>query len=104
LSPLVCWQVEQRGGKIVVRARRHSAEKTGSVNERIVIVGGGAPLSAAEMLRRRGFAGSIAISAMTTAPVDRPNLSKDYLAGSAPRIGCRCVAATGTLRTKSTSS
>ncbi len=39
----------------------------------------------AEMLRRRGYQGSLVmLSADTAAPVDRPNLSKDYLAGSAP--------------------
>jgi NADPH-dependent 2,4-dienoyl-CoA reductase/sulfur reductase-like enzyme len=37
------------------------------------------------MLRRRGFRGSIVmLSSDAAAPVDRPNLSKDYLAGSAP--------------------
>ena len=37
------------------------------------------------MLRRRDYRGSIVmLSNDTTAPVDRPNLSKDYLAGSAP--------------------
>ena len=37
------------------------------------------------MLRRHEFRGSIIIlSSDTTSPVDRPNLSKDYLAGSAP--------------------
>jgi apoptosis-inducing factor 3 len=37
------------------------------------------------MLRRREFRGSIVmLSSDAAAPVDRPNLSKDYLAGSAP--------------------
>jgi NAD(P)H-nitrite reductase large subunit len=37
------------------------------------------------MLRRRGFTGRVTmLSNDDTAPVDRPNLSKDYLAGSAP--------------------
>ena len=37
------------------------------------------------MLRRRGYGGSLTVlSADGDAPYDRPNLSKDYLAGSAP--------------------
>jgi NADPH-dependent 2,4-dienoyl-CoA reductase/sulfur reductase-like enzyme/nitrite reductase/ring-hydroxylating ferredoxin subunit len=50
-----------------------------------VIVGGGAAgESAAEELRRQGYRGRIAVlSAVPEAPIDRPNLSKDYLAGKA---------------------
>ena len=53
---------------------------------KIVIVGGGAAgFAAAEMLRRQEFRGSIVMLSDDAAPpVDRPNLSKDYLAGSAP--------------------
>jgi apoptosis-inducing factor 3 len=50
----------------------------------VAIVGAGAAgNAAAEMLRRRGFAGTITMFG-TEEPVDRPNLSKDYLAGHAP--------------------
>jgi NADPH-dependent 2,4-dienoyl-CoA reductase/sulfur reductase-like enzyme len=51
-----------------------------------VIVGGGAAgFAAAEMLRRRGYEGAIVmLSSDDAPPVDRPNLSKDYLAGGAP--------------------
>ena len=53
---------------------------------KFVIVGGGAAgFAAAEMLRRQEFGGSIVmLSSDAAPPVDRPNLSKDYLAGSAP--------------------
>jgi NADPH-dependent 2,4-dienoyl-CoA reductase/sulfur reductase-like enzyme/nitrite reductase/ring-hydroxylating ferredoxin subunit len=50
----------------------------------IAIIGAGAAgTAAADMLRRRGFAGTIAMFG-TEPPVDRPNLSKEYLAGHAP--------------------
>ena len=54
--------------------------------QKIVIVGGGAAgFAAAEMLRRQRYQGSIVMLSDDDAPpVDRPNLSKDYLAGSAP--------------------
>jgi NADPH-dependent 2,4-dienoyl-CoA reductase/sulfur reductase-like enzyme/nitrite reductase/ring-hydroxylating ferredoxin subunit len=88
LSPLTCWQVEERAGNIFVKSKKAQppTKTTGSTNEHIVIVGGGAAgFAAAEMLRRRGFAGRVTmLSNDDAAPVDRPNLSKDYLAGSAP--------------------
>jgi NADPH-dependent 2,4-dienoyl-CoA reductase/sulfur reductase-like enzyme/nitrite reductase/ring-hydroxylating ferredoxin subunit len=90
LSPVDCWKVEQRNGRIFVHEKRECATPrlpaSKNLPSRIVIVGGGAAgFAAAEMLRRRGFAGSIVVlSNDAAAPVDRPNLSKDYLAGSAP--------------------
>ncbi|HET9372096.1 MAG TPA: FAD-dependent oxidoreductase, partial [Vicinamibacterales bacterium] len=50
-----------------------------------VIVGGGpAGLAAAQMLRREGYDGAITmISADDSPPADRPNLSKEFLAGDA---------------------
>ena len=88
LSPLPCWTVETRDGRIFVTAKKEQPkpQPVGSANERVVIVGGGAAgFAAAEMLRRRGYAGRITmLSNDSAAPVDRPNLSKDYLAGSAP--------------------
>lgn len=91
LSPLACWSVEQRGDKVFVREKREAPapaprEIPAGTPDRVVIVGGGAAgFAAAEMLRRRGFAGSIVmLSDDTATPVDRPNLSKDYLSGNAP--------------------
>ena len=52
----------------------------------VVIIGAGAAGNAcAEMLRRESYRGPItAIDPDPDAPYDRPNLSKDYLAGNAP--------------------
>jgi apoptosis-inducing factor 3 len=51
----------------------------------VIIGGGAAGFAAAEMLRRRKHQGQIVmLSADDSPPVDRPNLSKDYLAGAAP--------------------
>jgi NADPH-dependent 2,4-dienoyl-CoA reductase/sulfur reductase-like enzyme/nitrite reductase/ring-hydroxylating ferredoxin subunit len=91
-NPLSCWRVERRDGQVFVRNKieptRPLAKATGTsdASSRIVIVGGGAAgFAAAEMLRREGFSGSLTmVSADDTAPYDRPNCSKDYLAGSAP--------------------
>jgi NADPH-dependent 2,4-dienoyl-CoA reductase/sulfur reductase-like enzyme/nitrite reductase/ring-hydroxylating ferredoxin subunit len=91
LSPIDCWTVEQRDGRIFVTQKRDEAKPramaaTADTPKRIVIVGGGAAgFAAAEMLRRRGYGGGIVMVSNDAAPpVDRPNLSKDYLAGSAP--------------------
>jgi len=88
LGALACWDVTERDGKIIVGAKRETAPRkiARPWSGRVVIVGGGAAgFAAAEMLRRRGFAGSVTmLSNDSAAPVDRPNLSKDYLAGSAP--------------------
>ena len=91
LSPLACWKVEQRSGTVFVREKlvaqpRARANSASKAPERIVIVGGGAAgFAAAEMLRREHYQGSIVmLSNDDAAPVDRPNLSKDYLAGTAP--------------------
>jgi NADPH-dependent 2,4-dienoyl-CoA reductase/sulfur reductase-like enzyme/nitrite reductase/ring-hydroxylating ferredoxin subunit len=91
LSPIACWNVERRDSRIVVKNKREQPKARGETAkadapQKIVIIGGGAAgFAAAEMLRRREYRGSIVmLSDDDAAPVDRPNLSKDYLAGSAP--------------------
>jgi NADPH-dependent 2,4-dienoyl-CoA reductase/sulfur reductase-like enzyme/nitrite reductase/ring-hydroxylating ferredoxin subunit len=98
LRPLPCWSVEREGGTIRVARRqpeagtkeentRRSAARSGSaLPDSVVIVGAGAAGSAAaEMLRREGFQGRVTLLGAEDAdPYDRPNCSKDYLAGNAP--------------------
>ena len=89
-SALSVWKVEREGERIFVKQKRDQPKPRikGVVDapSRIVIVGGGAAgFAAAEMLRRQEYRGSIVmLSAEAASPVDRPNLSKDYLAGTAP--------------------
>jgi NADPH-dependent 2,4-dienoyl-CoA reductase/sulfur reductase-like enzyme/nitrite reductase/ring-hydroxylating ferredoxin subunit len=89
-NTLSVWKVEQERDRIVVRQKREQPKPRvkGVVDapSQIVIVGGGAAgFAAAEMLRRQAYSGSIVmLSSDSAEPVDRPNLSKDYLAGSAP--------------------
>jgi NADPH-dependent 2,4-dienoyl-CoA reductase/sulfur reductase-like enzyme len=83
--------VELRSDRIFVRSKSSQpkvlkiGKSVSDTPERIVIVGGGAAgLAAAETLRRTKFAGCIVmLSNDASAPVERPSLSKDYLAGNA---------------------
>jgi apoptosis-inducing factor 3 len=88
LNSIDCYQVEQRDRRLYVLSKKHNIPTTLRSNqlERVLILGGGAAgHSAAETLRRQGYLGKITmLSADDSGPVDRPNLSKDYLAGTAP--------------------
>jgi apoptosis-inducing factor 3 len=106
INPVECWRIERSNGRLHVRDKLKAAAPRGATgqsatgaqatqaregagadhSERIVIVGSGAAgFAAAEMLRREGYEGALTIvSADADPPYDRPNLSKDYLAGTAP--------------------
>jgi NADPH-dependent 2,4-dienoyl-CoA reductase/sulfur reductase-like enzyme/nitrite reductase/ring-hydroxylating ferredoxin subunit len=111
LNPVACWRVDRTGDRIRVsnktdrdplapsnevkrgvtrtRAKAHRSSVAAAPErapEQIVIVGAGAAGNAsAEMLRRLGYRGRITmLDAEADTPYDRPNLSKDYLAGNAP--------------------
>ena len=88
-DPLDRFKVELRDGLVFVREKLPAAKaqpRKPKASGRIVIAGGGASgFAAAEMLRRLDYDGDVVIFSDDSAPpVDRPNLSKDYLAGSAP--------------------
>jgi NADPH-dependent 2,4-dienoyl-CoA reductase/sulfur reductase-like enzyme/nitrite reductase/ring-hydroxylating ferredoxin subunit len=88
LNPVACWVVERRGDTLLVTSKRPVARAptVGADIGTIAIIGAGAAGEvAAETLRREGYHGAITlIGAEPDGPVDRPNLSKDYLAGNAP--------------------
>jgi apoptosis-inducing factor 3 len=89
LNPIPCYEVTRQRGRVRVGKRLPELRLPASPNGapgRIVILGAGAAgHCAAETLRREGYRGQLVmIGAEADLPVDRPNLSKDYLAGSAP--------------------
>lgn len=88
LNPVACFDVETRGERLVVLGRREPStmrRNRGGPSSVVVVGAGAAGNACAEALRRGGYAGPIALlGAEGTVPVDRPNLSKDYLAGNAP--------------------
>ena len=88
LNDVSCWKVEKRGERAFVTGKidNKPARKPAVSPASVVIVGAGAAGgAAAEMLRRQGYNGPITlIGRDESLPYDRPNLSKDYLAGNAP--------------------
>jgi NADPH-dependent 2,4-dienoyl-CoA reductase/sulfur reductase-like enzyme/nitrite reductase/ring-hydroxylating ferredoxin subunit len=90
-APLDRWEVEQAGALVFVRGKAPAEppiriESPTTDVRAIVIVGGGAAgFACAERLRALGFDGKLTmLSAEADPPCDRPNLSKDFLAGTAP--------------------
>src|SRR5580765_7018607 len=95
LSPVARYATERRGTKVVVTAKFErdplvpsgsaSFTRDPSIKNAVIVGAGAAGNAAAEMLRRCGHEGGITIvDSDDAAPYDRPNLSKDYLAGNAP--------------------
>ena len=87
LDDLPCWHVERVGGRVYARERIVAAptrRKDVQLDDVVIVGGGAAGLAAADMLRHEGYEGRLTIlSADADPPCDRPNLSKDFLAGTA---------------------
>ena len=87
LNPIPTYQPMERDGRVYVTGPVDTPpplRTPGSNPDSVVIVGAGAAgATAAETLRRFGYVNPITLIG-EEAPVDRPNLSKDYLAGTAP--------------------
>jgi apoptosis-inducing factor 3 len=88
LSDTPCWNIDKRGRSffVVGRIEKKPARQPKLSPASVVIIGAGAAgNAAAEMLRREGYDGPVTlVGADQALPYDRPNLSKDYLAGTAP--------------------
>jgi NADPH-dependent 2,4-dienoyl-CoA reductase/sulfur reductase-like enzyme/nitrite reductase/ring-hydroxylating ferredoxin subunit len=107
LNDLPCYDVHVENDLVRVSRKRSGAHLHGSVRRprasrapenvvvepkpitgpsSVLIIGAGAAGNAcAEMLRREGYRGPVTlVDGDRDAPYDRPNLSKDFLAGSAP--------------------
>src|SRR5437867_5803629 len=96
LNNVTGYKIDKRGEQFFVagkiddsdrsRERSKPVRKPRSSPASVVIVGAGAAGgAAAEMLRREGYDGTVTlIGAAEFLPYDRPNHSKDYLAGAAP--------------------
>ena len=87
LNPIAVYDTTDRDGRIFVvgPAEPTTPNRTPpSPPESVVIVGSGAAgAAAAEKLRAYGYEGPISLVGEEP-PIDRPNVSKDYLAGTAP--------------------
>jgi NADPH-dependent 2,4-dienoyl-CoA reductase/sulfur reductase-like enzyme/nitrite reductase/ring-hydroxylating ferredoxin subunit len=90
IDPIPCWRVERVGNMAFAREKlsEPKADSTSNASDlpaSVLIIGGGAAgFAAAEMLRRKGYQGPVTmLSADDSPPVDRPNLSKDFLEGNA---------------------
>src|SRR5437764_8756608 len=88
LNNVACYKIEKRGERFFVTGKidKKAERKPKSSSASVVIIGAGAAGgAAAEMLRREGYDGPVTlIGTDESLPYDRPNLSKDYLAGNAP--------------------
>ena len=90
IDPVKRWMVSEADDIVRVTSEappvKHSRGAQARARRVVILGGGAAGFAAGEMLRREGFDGGLTIiSSDADAPYDRPNCSKDYLAGEAPQ-------------------
>ena len=83
------WEVFREGDRVRVGGKRpmpHARESRGGPASVLMVGAGGAADYAAATLRREGYRGPITLVGRDAEfiPMDRPNLSKDFLSGVAP--------------------
>jgi NADPH-dependent 2,4-dienoyl-CoA reductase/sulfur reductase-like enzyme len=87
INPIPCFEVERQGDLVRVVGKRAPAPagRPPRPPRSVAVLGSGpAGMMVADTLRAQGYDGPIALVGEEGIPVDRPNLSKDYLAGTAP--------------------
>jgi apoptosis-inducing factor 3 len=87
LNPLPCFNVHRHEDTVTVEGKKTADFRVAcNLNpSSVVIIGAGAAGAAcADMLRTKGYTGPVTLAGdEAPGPVDRPNLSKDFLAGTA---------------------
>ena len=88
LNPVTCFSVQNENGNVRIDRKRDVAFQVACPRnpDSVVIIGAGAAgACCADMLRNKGYGRPITlVGDEEPGPVDRPNLSKDFLAGKAP--------------------
>ena len=87
LNPLPCYQVERVGPLVRIGKKTTPdapAPPTQTPHGVFIIGSGAAGVMVADTLRAQGYEGGITLVGEEGIPIDRPNLSKDFLAGTAP--------------------
>jgi NADPH-dependent 2,4-dienoyl-CoA reductase/sulfur reductase-like enzyme/nitrite reductase/ring-hydroxylating ferredoxin subunit len=88
LNPITCFNVRRHDGLVTIDGAKATDSRVACPlhPSSVVIIGAGAAGAAcADVLRVKGYTGPITLAGEEDpSPVDRPNLSKDFLAGTAP--------------------
>ncbi|HEX2369639.1 MAG TPA: FAD-dependent oxidoreductase [Acidimicrobiia bacterium] len=86
-AAVAVYDIVADGDRFRVTGKRPAAPhpQSSDTHDVVIVGGGGAAFAAADRLRRRGHLGRVVMISDDTRPAyDRPNVSKDYLAGEAP--------------------